>query len=168
MPKHMMDLTSVSEIAAEAEKPKEKVPTASAAAAEKVVVPIEIWSKHSKWLTVWWPRDRCMRDMLAALASICANANRNMALTTSSQDLNGDGCVRASDTPISLALPRGGTLSLACTLIQSSTASDLNPSITASWGILRQFRCKIHDKDFMRRGKEGRVIGEEGKILVGI
>ena len=58
MSKHMMDLTSVSEIAAEAEKPKEKEPTASAAAAEKVVVPIEIWGKHSKWLTVWWPRDR--------------------------------------------------------------------------------------------------------------
>ena len=129
----------------------------SAAADATQVIVLEIWVGRSKYLSVRWGKSDPLRCLLGALAAVRARPGHHPILLTTAHRIAGKGCVRAIDTPVGLALPRGGTLSMHYVPNRPDTSPPFIPTRTVAWQILKTKGVHMWDKTKSRRRSRGGV-----------
>ena len=144
---------------AEAARQKQEVDPAIVRAAEdatKVIV-LEIWSGERQCVSVRWGKSQPFRRLLGALAVIWVKPECHLVLLTTAHIIAGEGCVRATDTPNSLALPRGGTLTMHYLPYRPATSPAFLPTQTVAWNILKTKGVHVWDKNQSQRRFDRRV-----------
>ncbi len=121
------------------------------------VIVLEIWLGSSKCVTVKWGKTQPFRCLLCALAVVKARPGHHLILMTTAHRIAGKGCIRAIDTPIDLALPQGGTLSMHYVPFKPDTSPAFLPTQTVAWQILRNTGVYMWDKNKSGRRFSRRV-----------
>ena len=129
---------------------------AAAENATKVIV-LEIWSGQDRCMSVRWGKSQPFRQLLRALAVVWMKPGSHFVLMTTAHQLAGHGCVKATDTPNSLALPRGGTLIMHHLLHPPDTSPAFLPPLTVAWNILKNRGVHVWEKTLTRRRYDMRV-----------
>ena len=143
--------------------------SASNTSIEEVVV-LEVWSGKCLRMSLRWGRLDPLRRLLGALAAIWMVPKHHLVLLTTAHMLAGEGCVQAVDTPESLSMPRGGTLSTHYIPNKLNTSPAFLPSKTVAWQILETRGVHVWDKTPSgRRYERGGFRGSrKGNILRGL
>ena len=128
----------------------------AAATATEVIV-LEIWCGGLKCMSVRWGKAQPLRRLLGALAVLKARPRRHLILMTTAHRIAGQGCIRAIDTPESLALPRGGTLSMHYLPDRPDTSPVFLPTRTVAWQLLKTRGVHMWDKTKSGKKTRGRV-----------
>ena len=135
-----------------------------AAKERQEVIVLELWLGERKNMTVRWGSNEPMRRLLSALAVILMKPNHHLILTTTAHRIAGKGCIRSIDTPSSLSMPRGGTISMHYLPHKPETSPAFLLSPTEAWRLLKTTGVYVW-KDKTKSGeRRNRGVGTEGTV----
>ncbi len=108
-------------------------------------------------MSVRWGKSQPFRRLLGALAVIWVRPNSHLVLMTTAHIIAGRGCIRSTDTPKSLALPRGGTISMHYLPHKPDTSPAFLPTQAVAWNLLKTKGVHVWDQNQSKRRFARRV-----------